>query len=647
MTQRDALNILKSGKNVFITGPAGSGKTFVVNEYIRYLKEHDVPIGITASTGIAATHMGGVTIHSWTGIGIKDRLSLDEIEEIGQKGYVKNKLLEAKVLIIDEVSMLHHFRLDIVDSVLKHVRKSEEPFGGLQVVLCGDFFQLPPVSRMGEPEARFIYNSDSWKEAGFVVCYLHENFRQNNDPILAILNEIRSGKVSSKAREQLKSRHVKDASHVKGLGNFGDDEEANYSGLDEANYNQEENSYESVIDLTVREDFSGERGLSGKEKNETTPPGGEGVPNQTGIEPTRLYTHNLDVDSVNGRELNKVQANEIVYEMTSKGRRPLVETLKKTCLAPEILRLRKGARVMCVKNNFEKGYVNGTLGVVVSCAPDSDPVIRTAVSPDFPEGRLITIERANWQIADDGKLLAEISQYPLRLAWAITVHKSQGMSLDAIEVDLSKAFEPGMGYVALSRVRTLAGLSILGFSENALQVHREVLEHDKHFRELSDKAERILEYTDEKDITQKQNEFLAKVAPLHAIKKDKNGKKIKPPKLSTYDKTALLIKAEKTVREIAKERGLEEETVINQIESLLAGGKGVKETLNLSEVMYLKKEISPIHFKKLEKALEEVSAKQGNDRPPFLSPIKSKVGFNISWNEIKLARILLGYIRKI
>jgi len=154
--------------------------------------------------------------------------------------------------------------------------------------------------------------------------------------------------------------------------------------------------------------------------------------------------------------------------------------------APEVLRLRKGARVMCVKNNFEEGYVNGTLGVVVSCAPDSDPVIRTGASPDHPEGRLITIERANWQIADDGKILAELDQYPLRLAWAITVHKSQGMSLDAVEVDLSKAFEAGMGYVALSRVRTLAGLSILGFSENALKVNGEVLEFDRHLRELLD-----------------------------------------------------------------------------------------------------------------------------------------------------------------
>lgn len=451
MTQKDALNILKTGKNVFVTGPAGSGKTFVVNEYVKYLKSHNVAIGITASTGIAATHMGGVTIHSWSGIGIKDRLNLGDIEEIAGKAYLRNKILDAQVLVIDEVSMLHHFRLDIINRVLKYVRKSDKPFGGLQTVLCGDFFQLPPVSRMGEPEARFIYDSESWKEGKFTVCYLHENFRQNDDPILSVLDEIRSGEVSDEARELLRSRYI------------------------------------------------------------------GGGPRYS--ESTRLYTHNIDVDLINDRELEKVMENEVVYEMTSKGKKPLVFVLKKSCLAPERLRLRKGARVMCVKNNFEAGFVNGTLGTVVSCAPDADPVIRTIPSSDFPQGKLITIEKYYWQIVEDGRVLAELCQYPLRLAWAITVHKSQGMSLDAVEIDLSKAFEPGMGYVALSRVRSLAGLSILGFGENALRVHGEVLEYDRHLRELSRKAESVLEYTDEKDILQEQKEFLAKVAPLHSMGK--------------------------------------------------------------------------------------------------------------------------------
>ncbi len=172
---------------------------------------------------------------------------------------------------------------------------------------------------------------------------------------------------------------------------------------------------------------------------------------------------------------------------------------------------------MCVKNNFEAGYVNGTLGVVVSCGYGLDPVIHTAPTPDYPQGRRITIEQATWTVDDDGHMLAEVTQYPLRLAWAITVHKSQGMSLDAVEVDLSKSFEPGMGYVALSRVRSFDGLRILGINEMALRIHPEVLEYDKHLRVLSSKAEAVLASANKKALDIMHAEFLAKVAPMHRV----------------------------------------------------------------------------------------------------------------------------------
>jgi ATP-dependent exoDNAse (exonuclease V) alpha subunit len=174
------------------------------------------------------------------------------------------------------------------------------------------------------------------------------------------------------------------------------------------------------------------------------------------IEPTRLFTHNADVDNVNEKELDKIKGDATEYEMTGKGSKNHVEILKKHCLAPDTLRLKVGAKVMCVKNNPEGKYVNGTLGIVTSCERWEDPTVRLA------NGSELKIGRVDWQIADeDGKVKSSINQYPLRLAWAITVHKSQGMSLDAVEVDLSKSFEKGMGYVALSRVRSLAGLSIL------------------------------------------------------------------------------------------------------------------------------------------------------------------------------------------
>ncbi len=610
MTQKDALNILKAGQNVFITGPAGSGKTFVVNQYIRYLKDHGVPIGITASTGIAATHMGGVTIHSWSGIGIKNYISEEDLEAISQKASVRKKIQESQVLIIDEVSMLHHFRLDLIDQVLKHIRKSTEPFGGIQMILCGDFFQLPPVSRMGEQSPQFIYHSDSWKQGKFAVCYLSENYRQGDDVSLTILNEIRSGEVSEKSQELLRGRFKK-----------------NTTKLASPHIDISSDVEEEIINLDFQE---------------------------TLIEPTRLYTHNIDVDIINDRELNKVNAHECMYEMTCQGRKSLVETLKKSCLAPENLRLKKGARVMCIKNNFEKGYVNGTLGVIVSCGHGVDPIIRTAGTPDFPDGRLLTLESATWQIEYDGKILAEIHQYPLRLAWAITVHKSQGMSLDAIEVDLSRSFEAGMGYVALSRVRTLAGLRILGLNQHALKVNHEVLKYDHHLRELSAKAESVITHTDEKDIIRAQEAFLGKVAPMYSYIDPKTGKttrksikKDKTIKISTFARTANLIRSQKNLKEIAEARDMVIDTIIYHLEYLInTDGSDVAEHLNQSDIAYLKYEISPQHFGKIEKALEVVSLAQNDDKPPLLSPVKNKVGANVSFRDIRLARVLLGYIKK-
>lgn len=557
MTQKDALTILKLGVNVFITGPAGSGKTHVVNEYIKYLKGHGVPVGITASTGIAATHMGGMTIHSWTGMGVRNYLDESDLAHIEERAGTRKRLEDVKVLIIDEVSMLHDFRFDMIDQILKHVKKNNLPFGGVQVVLSGDFFQLPPVSRMGEPEARFIYESRSWKEGKFAICYLEENHRQKNDISQSILNEIRGGEVSDETYELLKGRF--------------------------------------------------------RASNDET-------------EPTRLYTHNIDVDAVNEQELAKLDQAEAVYEMSSRGRKPLVELLRKSCLAPSVLRLKEGARVMCVKNNFDKGYVNGTLGVVFSCGYDMDPIIKTA------KGEKIKIERATWMIEEDGKILAEISQYPLRLAWAITVHKSQGMSLDALEVDLSKSFEPGMGYVALSRARTLAGLSILGMNEHALKVHPEVLVFDKYLQEQSRKAERYLHEKGREEIEKRESEFVAKAAP-----KDKQKKK----KVSTVEKTHELIKEQKTVNEMANARALSPDTILGHLEELVMEGK-----VNTGEIGHLKYEVSPQHWAKIEQALEAVAAKQNDGKPPLLSPVKSKTGPNISFKEIRLARLLLGYMGK-
>lgn len=224
------------------------------------------------------------------------------------------------------------------------------------------------------------------------------------------------------------------------------------------------------------------------------------------------------------------------------------------------------------------------------------------------------------------------------------------MSLDAVEVDLTKSFEPGMGYVALSRVRTLAGLSILGMNEQALRIHPEVLEHDIHLRELSRKAESVIEYTDRKEIDRAHAEFLARVAPMHALRgsqKSKVGKSQgwQTQKISTFERTAELVRKEKSLKEMAEARDMVPTTIISHLEKLIELGPE-SGGLALSDIAYLRKGISNPHFAKIEKVLAEVFDKQSDDKPPLLSPVKSRIKGMSSFNDIQLARVLLGYIKK-
>ena len=553
MNQDEAFEILKTGNNVFVTGSAGSGKTHLINRYIAYLNENNVDVAVTASTGIAATHMGGVTIHSWSGLGIRDSLSESDLDYLEGRQYLWKRFQNVKVLIIDEVSMLHHFRLDLVDKVLKHFRRSDKPFGGIQVVLVGDFFQLPPISRMGEPKAYFVFRSEAWRKADFTICYLTTQYRQTDDAFLNVLNAIRSNDLDSDVGSYLQER------------------------------------FQQKIEMD--------------------------------IEPTRLYTHNIDVDQVNADSLVKIKGKATTYDMVSHGKEKYVELLKKSCLAPTILGLKVGARVMCVKNNFEAGFANGTSGVVVACEPNQDPIIKTA------NGKLITIERASWRIEDEGNVRAELIQYPLRLAWAITVHKSQGMSLDAVEVDLSKSFEKGMGYVALSRVRTLAGLSLLGFNQMALQVNEEVLEFDQQLRSLSESARQALAETSSQNLERTQEEFMKRVSGGRTLKKQK----VKIVKLSTLDTTREFVLSKTPLAEIAKKRDITVETIVSHIEKL------IEEDASL-DIAYL---ISDMSHGKRDQIAKAIKKNYEISKNNYLSPVRDMLGPKFSYLDIRLVRLIM------
>jgi hypothetical protein len=545
MTQKEALDILKTGRNVFLTGAAGSGKTYVLREYIDYLKGLDADLGITASTGIAATHMGGVTIHSWSGIGIRDSLDKSDLQEIAEKKHIKNKLKRTSVLIIDEISMLHHFRLDLIDRVVREVKNSSEPFGGMQVVFCGDFFQLPPVRRVSDPEAFFAYHSDAWKSLNLKVCYLSEQHRQSDVEYLKILNDIRGNSVSDKTMEILKTRFDKKAAD----------------------------------------------------------------------EPTKLYSHNKNVDTENESELVKISGRVFEYEMQERGRKSLVEALKKSCLAPENLRLKEGAKVMFVKNNFEEGYVNGTLGVVVKCGYEEIKVKTFS-------GKIIDVERESWRIEEDGKSRAEIIQYPLRLAWAITVHKSQGMSLDTAEVNLSDSFERGMGYVALSRVRSLDGLFLKGLNHLALKVNEEVLEIDKKFRDLSKTNSFHIKTMGEEKISKMHSEFASRV----------KGEKPQEKKLGTVEETRKMLDNGKSIKDIARERGLKIGTILDHIEQIR--GKDPK-----YNIYNLRGGIPKNRFKEIYSAFRKVGVGEGEMYK--LAPVKDLLGSKYSYDDLRLVRLFL------
>lgn len=412
MLQTQALDIMKLGHNVFLTGEPGAGKTYTLNQFIEYCRQAAIGVGITASTGIAATHIGGMTIHSWSGVGIKDYLNAEQLERLAAKPQLASRFKKTRILIIDEVSMLDGGRLDLINQVCKVMKRSEKPFGGLQVILCGDLFQLPPVTRYGA-EINFAHHSAAWSELNLKVCYLTEQYRQDEDrAMLELLRQIRRGEVGSDSRQLLNER------------------------------------------LAI-----------------ATP----------SLDTTRLYSHNTDVDSLNQQRLDLLKTDSHLFTMEAKGNEVIVAALKKSCLAPETLELKVGAQVLCVANKPAEGYYNGTRGEIIDFEYGR-PVVKLL------NGKEIVMERHTWSIEDGERLLAQVEQYPLRLAWAITVHKSQGMSLDAAEIDLSRAFMPGMGYVALSRLRTLDGLYLRGVNQTALQVSDDISQYDQILQSQSQKV---------------------------------------------------------------------------------------------------------------------------------------------------------------
>ena len=565
MKQITALNILKTGKNLFITGSAGTGKTYLLNQYIHYLKERCIYPTIVAPTGIAASHLKGQTIHSFFALGIRDTI-VDNgyVEFLLEKSYLKSRFSKLKVLIIDEISMVSPEIFASMDKVLRAFKNTPEPFGGVQVVISGDFFQLPPVSREFKAK-RFAWQSPIWKSLELKSCYLSEKFRQDDDKLIQILDEIRTGDVSFDSQQLL----------------------------------------ESCFHNELSSSFT----------------------------PTKLYTHNVDVERINLEELNRLKGEAQTFNYTSKGSAKNIEKIFKSALVLEEITLKEKAVVIFIKNNPEKSYHNGTTGVVIGFEGDI-PIVKTTT------GEKIRVIAEDWTLENDkGETVATVSQIPLRLAWAITIHKSQGMTLDAVEIDLSKTFEVGQGYVALSRIKSIEGLRLLGLNEMALKVEPLTLRIDEPIQKASQKAEEeIMAYSEEELEKSHLNYIkglggLTNFVQIEAEKKLLRAGKTSQMKsdIPTHLKTKALMESSSTIKEIAKARGVTESTIMNHFSTL----KKEDSSLDLSRFKPKK-----LKSETILKAIEEI--KQQNNHEDFsddgqlrLKPIFEVMDGNASYDEIR------------
>lgn len=569
MKQETALKLLKAGENVFLTGSAGAGKTYTLNQYIQYLKARKISVAITASTGIAATHMNGMTIHTWAGIGIKDSLSDSELKRMHERKYLREHLEKVQVLIIDEISMLHARQLNLVNQVLKYFKESEDAFGGVQVIASGDFFQLPPVGKSDETNRdKFCFMSEAWVEAKFRVCYLTEQHRQAGGALDEILNAIRA--------QTITDEHVTALTQTK---------------------------FQAHADQIV----------------------------------TRLYTHNANVDLLNQQQLDQIEGKKHQFHAAFEGNEKLVETLKSSVRSPVLLELKKGAKVMFVKNNFEQGYANGSIGEITGFVKDENDAVLPKVL--LKDGTSIIVEAEKWSVENEqGKELASLTQIPLRLAWAITIHKSQGMTLESAEIDLSSTFEKGQGYVALSRLKSLEGLKLVGFSHRALELDRLALKADARFQELSEEAE--AHFVDA-DLSKQHDAFIRRSGGLlNPIEIAKNESKLQKQISANYsgntlEETKALFEANYDIEDIAAERQLTRSTIINHL-----GRLSKEQNLNIERIKPEEDELKDIRkaFKKLQKRKQAEDFNE--DGSIKLKPLVEET--KLSYEQVRLALLFIA-----
>lgn len=396
-----AFEKVKSGVNVFLTGPAGCGKSFTLGKIIEWARSQGMSFGITASTGCAAYLIGGRTIHSFLGIGLAKK-SAKELADylLRKKPHIVSRIKNLVLLILDEISMIDTELFQKISEVLSIVRKNNSPFGGIQLLLSGDFCQIKPV------QGKYCFLSEEWGRAKIHTITLETSMRHEKDDVFKmILNELRWGTCSKDTKAILK-----------------------------------------------------------RCKKTIFP---------QDIAPTQLYSINVDVDDINSKkfeELLERGAKKQIFKITHSP--TISPTASKTWASslklPESVSLCEGAQVVLTWNvSQEEGLINGSRGIVTAITPHG-PKVR------FMTGAEVLVKRV--QIFDEFDQESWIGFMPLKLAYALTIHKSQGMTLDAVIVDLGdNIFEYGQAYTALSRVRNLASVRIVNLKASSFKTHPDVV----------------------------------------------------------------------------------------------------------------------------------------------------------------------------
>ncbi|KAK9726706.1 hypothetical protein RND81_05G232000 [Saponaria officinalis] len=423
--QISIIEAVERGESVFITGSAGTGKTILIRHLIKLLlKIYDrKSVFVTASTGVAACAVRGQTLQSFAGVGLADADAETLFSRVLGNRRAFNRWKQAKALVIDEISMVDKTLFEKYEYIARKVRceggECDEPWGGLQVVVSGDFFQLPPVDTKRNG-VEFAFEADCWENTFQLQVSLETVFRQSESEHVRLLEGVRRGEIDSEG-------------------------------------------------LALLEDCCSE-----EEPDETV---------------VRLFPKLKDVDRVNKSRLSALKEKIIVYKAFDQTVNDHGKNQLKHVIAPENLDLCKGARVMLIRNlNVKQNLVNGSTGTVIGfqksrtrdivkiCGHDGDKLLPIV---EFDSGWKEVVKPDEWEVADGGKVIAKRLQLPLMLAWATSIHKSQGMTLDRLHTDLSEAFGCGMVYVALSRVKSLDGLSLSGFDPSKIKAHPKVLEYYK------------------------------------------------------------------------------------------------------------------------------------------------------------------------